>query len=145
MSLSASGRERDYCCRGQRLYRAYIPELGLTNKATDLMNKAEQEERSMRHVEEGGKQCRLLEGQLADQTVWPGTASLLSSAANHMGVIEIKKLYGHAYDIAVLALARGPSPNRLLSGCKARDTKHAALLLWDTATYVSFSLSSLFA
>lgn len=61
-----------------RLYKAYIPELGLSNKGTECMSAAEKEEQSTRHVHDVGKASseegcwRALEGQLTDNTIWSG-------------------------------------------------------------------------
>jgi WD40 repeat protein len=129
---------------GSRIHSAYIPELGLSNKAADLMTPAEQEERKARRIAEltGGGDLRIrtrarpLEGQLADETIWP----------------EVNKLFGHKNDVVCLARSHyvdsnatttsttsatgvsGYSPvacSCLVSACKSRDASSSSLLLWD--------------
>lgn len=134
-ALSEGGRSVD------RIHSAYIPELGLSNKAADLMTAAELEERKARHVAEltnldgqnhGGQRSRLLEGQLADETIWP----------------EVNKLFGHKNDVVCLATSHyvdasatasestdagaGPTAWKcMISSCKSRDAATSTLLLWD--------------
>jgi hypothetical protein len=60
-----------------RVQRAYIPELGLSNKACDSMTKAEMKEQLQRGVSSlDWKDCPL-ESQLSDYTLWPGTVVLI--------------------------------------------------------------------
>lgn len=55
-----------------RVQRAYIPELGLSNKACDGMTKAEMKEQQSRGVSSvDWRECPL-ESQLSDYTLWPG-------------------------------------------------------------------------
>ena len=101
-----------------RIRNAYIPELGLTNRAANLMNGTEKAEQLSRGT------CDVswisgappLEGQLADLTVWP----------------EVKKLFGHTNDIVCMTLSE--SGKYLATACKARNAQTAAILLWDTGT-----------
>lgn len=51
---------------------AYIPELGLSNKPSNLMSNSEKSEQSSRGVHGLDWKDPPLEGQLADHTVWPG-------------------------------------------------------------------------
>ena len=113
--------------------RAYIPELGLSNRGSGLMNDTEKSEYESRGVGNIAWDSGLppLEGQLADYSVWP----------------ETKKLYGHTNDIVCMALNLAPSTTRddscsetshkgryLATACKARNAQTAAILLWDTVT-----------
>lgn len=95
--------------------RAYIPELGLSNRAVELMSKAEAAEQEARGVEALDWSAPPLEGQLADHTIWP----------------ESKKLFGHSNDVLCVALSSTASGNWLASASKARDAATAAIVLWD--------------
>lgn len=55
--------------------RAYIPELGLSNKAAESMSALEKSEMEARNVQTLDWSFAPLEGQLADYTVWPGECS----------------------------------------------------------------------
>ena len=112
-----------------RTFSAYIPELGLSNKAAIHMTNQEQADLQARGTGElnWSQGIPPLEGQLADRTVWP----------------EIKKLYGHFNDIVCMSLCTAPSyaadgTGKYISGrylataCKARNAETAAVLLWDT-------------
>jgi WD40 repeat protein len=57
-----------------------------------------------------------LEDDLVQHTRWP----------------EVNKLHGHANEL--VCLAASPDGRLIASGCKARDAKHAGVLLWDTAS-----------
>lgn len=57
-----------------RIHRAYIPELGLSNKPASLMSSAEQSEMDARGVDGIDWTASPLEGQLADWTIWPGSS-----------------------------------------------------------------------
>ena len=103
----------------QRIQRAYIPELGLSNKSADLMSKQEKMEQETRNV--GGLDWNQppLEGQLADHTIWP----------------ETKKLFAHNYDIVAITLST--SGKILASSCKARNSQSAGINTWDTVSMLS--------
>jgi hypothetical protein len=60
------------CVSVFRVVRAYIPELGLSNKPFSLMSKTELSEMTARGVEGLDWSRPPLEGQLADWTIWPG-------------------------------------------------------------------------
>lgn len=55
-----------------RVHQAYIPELGLSNKACDGMTKAEMKEQQLRGVSSLDWRDCPLESQLSDYTLWPG-------------------------------------------------------------------------
>ena len=55
-----------------RVRRAYIPELGLSNRASETMSNLEKSEQDARNVQTLDWSYAPLEGQLADYTVWPG-------------------------------------------------------------------------
>lgn len=59
-----------------RVQRAYIPELGLSNKACDAMTKAEMKEQLLRGVSSLDWRDCPLESQLSDYTLWPGMVVL---------------------------------------------------------------------
>jgi hypothetical protein len=54
------------------VHRAYIPELGLSNKPAVQMSQDEVVEMEARGVEGLTWETCPLEGQLADYTIWPG-------------------------------------------------------------------------
>ena len=62
-----------------RVRRAYIPELGLSNRASETMSSVEKSEQDARNVKTLDWLHAPLEGQLADYTVWPG-----GSVADHL-------------------------------------------------------------
>eukprot|EP00605_Chrysophyceae_sp_TOSAG23-4_P001879 GSChrysophyteH1.ASY1.ANO1.2074.1 assembled CDS len=112
---------------------AYIPELSLSSRATDLMSKSERDEISSRGTGQSidWKLGPPLEGQLADLTVWP----------------EIDKLFGLTNDIVCMDICKSPCvgmganngaakvalPYRYIAAaCKARNATTAAIALWDT-------------
>jgi elongator complex protein 2 len=108
------------CCdEASVVDRAYIPELGLSNRAVELMSKAEAAEQESRGVEVLDWAAPPLEGQLADHTIWP----------------EVKKLFAHSNDVLCVA----SSAVWLASASKARDVATAAIVLWniDKMTAVS--------
>jgi len=117
-TVTALGTTNTASATSSRIRNAYIPELGLTNRAANLMNGAEKAEQLSRGT------CDVswisgvppLEGQLADLTVWP----------------EVKKLFGHTNDIVCMALSE--NGKYLATACKARNAQTAAILLWDTGT-----------
>ena len=57
---------------GPRVTRAYIPELGLSNRASETMSNQEKTDQDARNVQTLNWTYTPLEGQLADYTVWPG-------------------------------------------------------------------------
>ena len=57
---------------GPRVTRAYIPELGLSNRASETMSTQEKTDQDARNVQTLNWTYTPLEGQLADYTVWPG-------------------------------------------------------------------------
>jgi elongator complex protein 2 len=100
-----------------RVTRAYIPELGLSNKPADMMNGEEKANAEARRVAALDWKRAPLEGQLSDYTVWP----------------EISSLYGHSNDIVCMDICASPSHpiNLLATACKARNANTARILLWD--------------
>ena len=104
--------------REGKIVKAYIPELGLSNKAADLMSKQEQEEQQSRGVVAIDWNSAPLEGQLADHTLWP----------------EVKKLFGHFNEIMCMDLSSDGT--LLASASKARNAKAANVLVWDVRRYV---------
>ena len=96
-----------------RIYRAFSPELGLTNKAMDQMSTAELDEFASRGVQEIDWTLPPLQGQLADYTLWP----------------ESSTLYGHVDDVTVINVSH--NSKWLVSASKARDTSSARIILWN--------------
>eukprot|EP01034_Spumella_vulgaris_P028955 gene28953-35916_t len=96
-----------------RVVQAYIPELGLSNKAMETMSSQEKREQEARCVSSIDWRFHPLEGQLADHTLWP----------------EVKKLFGHNNDVMCMHISG--DGKWLASANKARDTKTAQILLWD--------------
>lgn len=103
----------------QRVQRAYIPELGLSNKSADLMSKQEKLEQETRNVAGLDWSQPPLEGQLADHTIWP----------------ETKKMFAHNYDIVAITLSN--NGKILASSCKARNSQSAGINTWDTESMLS--------
>ena len=99
-----------------RVDRAYIPELGLSNKAADLMSSQEQAEQAARNVSNLSWVAPPLEGQLSDHTLWP----------------EINKLFGHTNDVVCLTLS--PNGRYVATACKARNAETSSVLVWDTTS-----------
>lgn len=99
-----------------RIQRAFIPALGLSNKAASLMSTNEVEEQESRHVELMDWSEPPLEGQLADHTLWP----------------EIRKLFGHTGDMMCIAISH--SGSILATACKGRNSETSSILLWSTST-----------
>jgi elongator complex protein 2 len=97
-----------------KIQRAFIPALGLSNKAADLMNSSELEEQEARHVQDMDWTTPPLEGQLADHTLWP----------------ETRKLFGHTGDVMCMAIAHSGAV--LASACKGRNPETSSIIIWDT-------------
>lgn len=66
------------------------------------------------------------EEDLLQNTLWP----------------EIQKLYGHGYEL--LAVAADPSGTVVVSSCKAATPDHAAIIVWDTRTWLEVKRLALF-
>jgi elongator complex protein 2 len=99
--------------------RAYIPELGLSNRASALMNEQEIAEQDLRNVSSLDWTKSPLEGQLSDHTVWP----------------EIKKMFGHTDHVMCVAIST--NGRYLASACKARNSDTAAILIWDAVSMLN--------
>lgn len=99
-----------------RVMRAYIPELGLSNRPSELMTHQEALELQSRNVQAIDWRDPPLESQLADHTVWP----------------EVKKLFGHSNSVVTIVLSH--SCSLLATACKARNSETAEILIRDTET-----------
>jgi elongator complex protein 2 len=100
----------------ERVERAYIPSLGLSNKASAADAAAEDDEN-----EEAGTATttRLpLERDLGAVSLWP----------------EIQKLFGHTTEIYCLAASTANDHVIVASSAKARDANDAQLRLWNVLT-----------
>ena len=71
--------ENQQCESTNRVRRAYIPELGLSNRAAETMSSQEKYEQDARNVQGLDWSHAPLEGQLADYTVWPGESESVYS------------------------------------------------------------------
>ena len=71
--------ENQQCESTNRVRRAYIPELGLSNRAAETMSSQEKYEQDARNVQGLDWSRAPLEGQLADYTVWPGESLSLAA------------------------------------------------------------------
>jgi elongator complex protein 2 len=100
-----------------RILKAFIPELGLSNKAADLMSSQEISEQTARNVASLDWTQAPLESQLADHTIWP----------------EIKKMFGHNNDVVKIAVS--PDGKWIASSAKAKDRKAANILIWETTNF----------
>jgi elongator complex protein 2 len=107
------GLDIDLDNENKRISKAYIPELGLSNKAAQLMSNEEKKELEIRGVNGVDWTYAPLEGQLADHTIWP----------------EVKKLFSHNNDVTCI----DTSADGILiaSASKARDAKSASIIIWS--------------
>ncbi|XP_032664509.1 probable elongator complex protein 2 [Odontomachus brunneus] len=94
--------------------RATVPSLGLTNKAT-LDEEFAECKNAENPVTEGYETPT--EEELTQNTLWP----------------ELKKLYGHGYEIFCMAARHDGS--LLATACKSTSLEHAAIILWSTTTW----------
>jgi elongator complex protein 2 len=103
----------------KKVHRAFIPELGLSNKPADLMSGEEVTQQASRGVVTSlWLSGAPLEGQLSDYTIWP----------------EVKKLFGHVGD--VVCLSASPCGRWIASAGKGRDATSASVRLWETRRMV---------
>jgi elongator complex protein 2 len=101
----------------ERVERAYIPSLGLSNKASPADAATEDEE----NENETQPTIRLpLERDLGAVSLWP----------------EVQKLFGHNTEIYCLSASSGTSDDSTLvaSTSKARDADDAKICLWNVHT-----------
>uniref|UniRef100_A0A8C2S6X6 Elongator complex protein 2 n=1 Tax=Capra hircus TaxID=9925 RepID=A0A8C2S6X6_CAPHI len=108
---------------------ATVPTLGLSNKAVfqgDMASQHSDEEELLNSAgfeyHQVAFQPSLLtepptEDHLLQNTLWP----------------EVQKLYGHGYEIFCVACSN--SKTLLASACKAAKKEHAAIILWNTASW----------
>ncbi|XP_055272951.1 elongator complex protein 2 isoform X2 [Moschus berezovskii] len=108
---------------------ATVPALGLSNKAVfpgDTASQPSEEEELFSSAgfeyQQVAFQPSLLtepptEDHLLQNTLWP----------------EVQKLYGHGYEIFCVACSN--SKTLLASACKAAKKEHAAIILWNTASW----------
>ncbi|XP_024619910.1 elongator complex protein 2 isoform X2 [Neophocaena asiaeorientalis asiaeorientalis] len=108
---------------------ATVPALGLSNKAVfqgDIASQPSDEEELLTSTgfeyHQVAFQPSILtepptEDHLLQNTLWP----------------EVQKLYGHGYEIFCVACSN--SKTLLASACKAAKKEHAAIILWNTASW----------
>ena len=101
---------------------AAVPSLGLTNKPVF----AGEERREMVTRAEEGAESYFLRQQL---TAPPPEETLLQNTLWP----ELRKLYGHGFEL--IAMAASHNGRLLATACRAAKPEHAAVLLWDTATW----------
>lgn len=105
--------EEDPC---ERVERAFIPSLGLSNKAS---------------AKDAAEQDDGIDPKKDDET--PGTGSLQIPLERDLGAVllwpEVQKLFGHNTEIFCLA----SSGALVASTTKARDVNDASIRLWDVA------------
>jgi elongator complex protein 2 len=106
--------------RSDLIQQAYLPELGLSNKAVEYMSPQDIKEQAARGVLPLDYSSAPLEGQLADHTIWP----------------ETRKLFGHRNE--VISMDYHPQLMILASACKARDANDARIILWDLRRMVAY-------
>ncbi|XP_014211711.1 probable elongator complex protein 2 [Copidosoma floridanum] len=92
---------------------AYLPDLGLTNKAGYEVNLHNSTDTSSNSSDFNYEEP-LLEEELIRKTLWP----------------EFQKLYGHGYEI--FSMAARHDGTLLATSSKSTSFKHAAIILWDT-------------
>lgn len=93
---------------------ATVPSLGLTNKAT-----FDEESAECKNAENPTTKYETpTEEELTQNTLWP----------------ELKKLYGHGYEIFCMAARHDGS--LLATACKSTSLEHAAIILWSTTTWL---------
>ncbi|XP_077515117.1 elongator complex protein 2 [Amblyomma americanum] len=105
---------------------ASVPSLGLSNKAVyenDLTRSITDEER---HPKNQFPEFYFTPVVLTEP---PTEEDLLQNTLWS----EVRKLYGHGYELFTLAASH--SGKLIASACKASTQQHAAILLWDTATW----------
>jgi WD40 repeat protein len=121
--------------KDQRVDRAFIPSLGLSNRANlaDAM-----EEGSDNVVESGPTSTKLCSLDSKHKNMKPLDQYLPTE--RDLGVLslwpEVRKLYGHLTEIVCLASTAGrciTSESQILiaSSCKARDVDNAAIRVWN--------------
>lgn len=100
---------------------ASVPSLGLSNKAV-YDDKEEVEEKHVKDMYPENYFVSLAlqepptEDNLMQNTLWP----------------EVQKLYGHGYEIYCIACS---IDNKIIaSACKANNTEHASIILWNATT-----------
>ncbi|XP_037364539.1 elongator complex protein 2 [Talpa occidentalis] len=108
---------------------ATVPALGLSNKAVfqgDIASQPSEEEQLLTNTGFEYHQVTFqpsilteppTEDHLLQNTLWP----------------EVQKLYGHGYEI--FCVACNNSKTLLASACKAAKKEHAAIILWNTASW----------
>ena len=121
----------------QRVERAFIPSLGLSNRATadDAM-----EEDSFENAGTDNLNSSAYEAISGNLKLNFETMINLLPHERDLGVVslwpEIRKLYGHQTELVCLASNIGRYPHNvklevLASSCKARDSENASIRLWD--------------
>ncbi|GFH47230.1 hypothetical protein CTEN210_03705 [Chaetoceros tenuissimus] len=115
--------------KDERVDRAFIPSLGLSNRA----NLAD----AMEEGAEVGLQKTEGEKNVQEKTVNTKTLKNLLPGERDLGVAslwpEVRKLYGHQTEMVCLASTtiEGTDRTVVASACKARDEENAAIRLWN--------------
>ncbi|KAL6267146.1 hypothetical protein P5V15_000225 [Pogonomyrmex californicus] len=98
-------------------YSASVPSLGLTNKAMNYEDMNDTDEDMKNFVTENIYEP-FTEEELIKKTLWP----------------EVNKLYRHGYEI--FCVAARYDGKLLATSAKSNNKEHAAILLWDTNTWM---------
>ena len=122
----------------ERVERAYIPSLGLSNKGMIVSSDTTENDKSLDDVKD---LTQPLSSSSSDPT--PATDIMLPLERD-LGVStlwpEVRKLYGHSSELVCLASTfskiKGDNNETFIdvlvaSACKARDIEHASIRLWD--------------
>ena len=104
------------------VYKAYIPELSLSNRAAETMSQSELQELQARNVMSLNWRDLPLESQLTDYTVWP----------------EQKKVYGHTNDVICMTINH--QQTLFATANKAKDKASAKLYVWSLLPGKSYEL-----
>ena len=114
----------DFTMTHPRAQGASVPSLGLSNKAvvqdaieTPELDKHVKDQFPDFYFKDENYSRPPAEDILVQNTLWP----------------EVAKLYAHGYEI--FTLASNHKGSLLASACKASQTEHANIVLWDTMTW----------
>uniref|UniRef100_A0A8C6ARH6 Elongator complex protein 2 n=1 Tax=Monodon monoceros TaxID=40151 RepID=A0A8C6ARH6_MONMO len=108
---------------------ATVPALGLSNKAVFQGDTASQPSDEEELLTSTGFEYHQVAFQLSILTEPPTEDHLLQNTLWP----EVQKLYGHGYEIFCVACSN--SKTLLASACKAAKKEHAAIILWNTASW----------
>ncbi|MFH4974324.1 hypothetical protein AB6A40_001033 [Gnathostoma spinigerum] len=108
-------------------FGAAVPALGLSNKGIE-QDDSEEAPQTKQRIDEEVISCQShpsvlnakpSEYHLMQNTLWP----------------EVHKLYGHGFE--VFSVASNHSGSLIATACKASQSEHAVILIWDTVEWLS--------